>query len=56
MVEGLNFTLAMSLLFRFARNRLVLDGLRLSIQFSRGLLGQPYLLGQRVAYLCTTCS
>lgn len=48
MVEGLNFTLtlAMGLLFRFVRNRLVLDGLRLAVQFSRGLFFQPCLLGQ----------
>ena len=48
MVEGLNFTLtlAMGLLFRFVRNRLVLDELRLAVQFSRGLFFQPCLLGQ----------
>src|SRR5699024_10876084 len=48
MVEGLNFTLtlAMGLLFGFVRNRLVLDGLRLAVQFSLRLFFQPCLLGQ----------
>lgn len=36
----------MGLLFRFVRNRLVLDGFRLAVQFSCGLILQPCLLGQ----------